>query len=137
MSLAKLSLACGLTALVLSACGIAAKPLAGTAHLNTARGNHAQVDDPRTKHLPCLRSHDLPLRLYRTQTGARPAIQVGTLPDGPTIVFEPTPGDAQGMQITGQAPAAEVIGSALVYPNLTPDGEMNVVEGCVAIGVTG
>lgn len=136
MSLAKLPAAGGLVALVLSGCGMAAKPLAGTAHITRLRGNHAQVDDPRTKHTKCLVQHDLPLRLYRA-SGDRPAIQVGSAPSGPTIVFEPTPGDAQGLQIVGQAQGAEVIGSALVYPNAAPDSELQTVENCVAIGVTG
>jgi len=136
MSLAKLPAAGGLVALVLSGCGIAAKPLAGTAHITRSKGNHAQVDDPRTKHARCLRQHGFALELYRA-SGGRPAIRVGSGSGAPTVVFEPTPGDAQGLQIVGQAQGAEVIGSALVYPNSGSDAELQTVENCVAIGVTG
>lgn len=136
MSLAKVALAGGLVALSLSACGIAAKPVAGTPHVDRARGSHAQVDDPRAKHVRCLRSDGLPVRLYQA-SGGRPAIQVGSAPSGPTVVFEPTPGAAQYDQIDGSAAGAEVIGSALLYPNAASDQELNRVESCVAIGVKG
>ena len=136
MSHPKLATACGLVAVALAGCGIKAKPLAGTVHLDRARGNHALLDDPRTKHVKCLRADRLPVRLYRA-SGARPAIQVGTASTGPTIVFEPTPGIAQGVQIQGDAQGAEVIGSALVYPNLATNAELGKIEGCVALGVTG
>lgn len=136
MSHPKLALACGLMAVALTGCGIKAKPLAGTSHLDRARGNHAQVDDPRVKHVKCLRANGLPVHLYRA-SGARPAIQVGSLPAGPTIIFEPTPGAAQGVQIEGEAQGAEVIGSALLYPNQASDAELSKVEGCTALGVSG
>jgi hypothetical protein len=129
-------LVCGVAALGLGACGITAKPVAGTLHVDQARGSHARVDDPRTKHVACLRADGLPVHLYRA-SGERPAIQVGPAPSGPTIVFEPTPGDAQGAQITGRVQGAEVIGSALVYPNAAPDAELSKVEACVALGVKG
>lgn len=136
MSPAKLTLASGLVTLALAGCGIAAKPQAGNAHLLAARGNHAKVDDPRIKHVQCLRTHGLTVHLF-SAPGARPAIQVGSAPNGPTVVFEPTPGDAQGLQIVGQAPGAEVIGSALLYPNQASDAELKTVEDCVALGVKG
>jgi hypothetical protein len=53
------------------------------------------------------------------------------------VSFEPTPGDAQGVQIQGEAQGAEVIGSALLYPNQAPDSLLSTVEGCVAKGVSG
>jgi hypothetical protein len=130
------ALCCGAVALSVSACGIASKPEAGTLRVDSARGSHARVDDPRTKHVTCLRADGLPVRLYRA-SGGRPAIQVGTAPSGPTVVFEPTPGDAQGVQITGRAQGAEVIGSALLYPNAASDAQLSEVEGCVALGVKG
>jgi hypothetical protein len=120
----------------LAACGIARKPEAGTPHVDHAPGSHAQIDDPRTKHVRCLRANGLPVQLFRA-AGQRPAIQIGTLPSGPTVVFEPTPGDAQGEQITGHAPGAEVIGSALLYPHGASDAELSKIETCVAVGVTG
>ena len=66
-----------------------------------------------------------------------PAIQVGSLPTGPTIIFYATPGIAQGLQITGQEQGAEVIGSALLYPNGASSKELTTVENCVAADVTG
>jgi hypothetical protein len=136
MSPARLTLACATAALLLSACGMAAKPVAGTGNLAKAPGNHARVDDPRTKHVRCLRSAGLPIQLFRA-SGQRPGIQIGARPAGPTVIFEPTPGDATGAQIVGQAQGAEVIGAALLYPNQAPDSELQVIENCLAIGVTG
>jgi hypothetical protein len=136
MSFAKLALVGGLLALALSACGIKAKPIAGTAHIDKASGNHAAVDDPRPKHTKCIRADGYPVHMYRA-SGGRPAIQVGTPPTGPTVIFEPTPGEAQGLQIIGQAQSAEVIGAALLYPNQASDSELEQVEGCVALGVSG
>lgn len=137
MRLVKLVIACGLTAALLAACGIAAKPIAGIPHISNAPGNHARVDDPRSKHVKCLKQHHYRVREYLTAGQRLPAIQVGTLPAGPTIVYESTPGIAQGAQIKGQAQAAEVIGSSLLYPNAASDHELTVVENCASIGVTG
>ncbi len=136
MSRGKLLLACGLTTLAVSACGMSAKPLAGTPGISRAAGNHAQVNDPRTKHVKCLKSDGLSVRLFRA-SGARPAFQVGSAPTGPTVIFEPTQQAATGVQIVGQAQGAEVIGAALVYPNQAPDSVMQQVENCMAIGVNG
>lgn len=137
MRLVKLVIACGLTAALLAACGITAKPIAGIQHISRAPGNHARVDDPRSKHIKCLKQHHYRVRKYLTAGQRLPAIQVGTLPVGPTIVYESTPGIAQGAQIKGQAQAAEVIGSSLLYPNAAGDHELSVVENCASIGVTG
>jgi hypothetical protein len=132
----KLFVACGLMALVLSACGMSAKPQAGTPDIAQAPGNHAQVADPRTKHVRCLKADGLPVHLFRA-SGARPAIQVGTAPSGPTVIFEPTQQAATGAQIVGQAQGAEVIGAALVYPNQASDPVLTKVENCMDIGVSG
>jgi hypothetical protein len=139
MSPAKVAVACGLTAmaLLLSACGVKPKPEAGTPHLNKQHGFYGVVDDPRKKHVPCLRADKLPFRQYWTAQGHRPAIQIGSLPGGPTIVFYSTPGIAQGLQLQGQDEGAEAIGSALVYPNGASGTELTQVEDCTAIGVTG
>ena len=93
-------------------------------------------NDPRTKHVRCLLSdHVTDVRdLY---LDGHPAFQVGTRLSGPTIVFYPTPGAAQEQQIAGQSQGAEIIGAALVYPNLAPAKLLNKVEPCVALGVTG
>jgi hypothetical protein len=64
-------------------------------------------------------------------------LRIGAAPAGPTIVFTPTPGAAQAEQIGGKAQAAEVIGSALVYPNQGSDGEMATIGACLAQGVQG
>jgi hypothetical protein len=137
MRFVKLALAGAACALLCCACGIQAKPLAGTPHIDRAPGNHAHLDDPRVVHARCLRQHGLEVHEYRTRNGRLPAIQVGSLPTGPTIVFEPTPGIAQGLQIEGKAQAAEVIGAALLYPNGADNRLATIAENCTAIGVTG
>ena len=139
MSSAKLALASGLVAvaLIVSACGIQAKPIAGTAQLASARGNHGVYNDPRTPYLHCLRGAGFQLTRFRSGPEKLPALQIDAAPTGPTVVFEPTPGIAEGEQITAQVEGAEVIGSALVYPNRTSDARMATVEGCLTIGVKG
>jgi hypothetical protein len=125
----------GLAALALAGCGTSAKPLAGTVNPNGKPIGRGRVDDPRTNkpnHVACLRKQHLQVTLVG-QTG----IQIGTPPAGPRVVFEPTAGIAQGMQIQGQAQPAEVIGSALVYPDQGSDSELKKVEDCIAEGVSG
>jgi hypothetical protein len=133
MSRAKLAFACAVTTLALSACGSSSKPQAGEVHVSA--GEHAGrgvVDDPRTKHMQCLQQHHLPV-VAVGQTG----LQIGQPQVGPSVTFEPTPGSAQEAQIKGQVQAAEVIGSALLFPNKAPDDQLKVVEDCLAIGVRG
>ena len=138
MSYAKLAVACGLIAvtLVVSACGIQAKPVAGTKDLYAVAGNHAVDNDPRTKHLSCLRDKGFKVTEFLSGRGKYPALQINRRPSGPTIVFTPTPGIAEGNQMQGQQ-GFEVIGAALVYPNRTTDKTMLAVEGCLTIGVSG
>lgn len=137
MSLVKVALVCALGALALSACGIQKKPEAGS-NLSSARAFYGKVDDPRGTHAACIAAAGLPVHEYYTRIGKdrMPAIQVGTLPTGPTIVFYPTPGVAQGIQIMDGAQGAEVIGAALLYPNKASASVLGTVEGCTAIGVT-
>jgi hypothetical protein len=137
MPSAKLAAAILVSALSLSACGISSKPEAGTP--KAIANGHKGLDDPRSKHTACLEQARVAFHLeYRTVAGkALPSFQVSTAPAGPTVIFEPTPGDAQGVQIQGEAQGAEVIGSALVYPNQAPDSLMSVVENCVGQGVKG
>ncbi|HEX3801821.1 MAG TPA: hypothetical protein VHV75_03175 [Solirubrobacteraceae bacterium] len=139
MSLAKVAVVCALTALLVSACGIAQKPLAGSPKIEKAHtpGFYGVVDDPRKKHVPCLRADKLRFREYRTGPQHLPAIQVGSAPAGPTIVFYPTPGTAQALQLQGEDEGAEAIGSALLYPNNASGSELTKVENCTSIGVTG
>ena len=117
-----------LAALAVSACGSSVKPTSGS------RG---KVDDPRTahsNHIECLTKHHLPVQKVGLNE-----ILIGPQPSGPRVVFEPTPGMAQGAQISGDrtAQGAEVIGSALLYPNSASEQETKVVENCVAEGIAG
>lgn len=130
MSPGKLALAAGLAAISLTACGTTAKPEAGT--IRAAAAEHKRVDDPRTAHVRCLRSEGIPVYEF-----GRTWLQVGTRPYGPTIHFAPTPGAAQELQIDGQVQSAEVIGSALLYPNQASDALLQKVEDCIAQGVSG
>jgi hypothetical protein len=140
MPSAKLVLALGLVAVSVAACGSTAKPEAGTLKATTT--NHKGIDDPRTTHLACLQQDKIPVVEFSTTSGSGlpagyPALQIGTRPAGPTVVFEPTPGAAQETQIDGQVTGAEVIGSALLYPNQAPGSLLTKVENCVAQGVSG
>jgi hypothetical protein len=93
---------------------------------------HAKIDDPRPKHLACLKQHNLPV----SEPGPT-EIQVGPTGVGPLIAFTPTPGNAQADQIEGKDPGAEVIGSALLYPNQGTESELQTIETCTALGVSG
>jgi len=137
MPSAKLAAAIVVSALSLSACGISSKPEAGTP--KAIANGHKGLDDPRIKHTACLEQAHIPFHNEQLTVAGKvlPSFQVGTAPAGPTVSFEPTPGDAQGVQIQGEAQGAEIIGSAVVYPNQAPDGLMSVVERCVAKGVSG
>lgn len=137
MPSAKLAAALGLAALSLSACGISSKPEAGT--LKAITKSRQGLDDPRTKHVACLRQEHIAVRLGSVVVAGQrlPGFAVTTVAQGPTVGFEPTPGDAQGVQIHGQSQGAEVIGSALLYPNQASDQLLSKVEGCVAQGVQG
>ena len=130
MSWAKLAPAVALLALLLSACGTSAKPVAGS--LNATTIVHKGIDDPRKTHIQCLRNEHIPVTRF-----GHVWFQVGTKPDGPTVQFARTAGAAQDLQITGQVTGAEVIGAALLYPNQAPDSLLKKVETCVAKGVTG
>jgi hypothetical protein len=112
-------------ALALSACGQVAKPTQG-------RG---KIDDPRTDNpnrVACLRQHHLPV-----QEVGDTGLQIGALPAGPSIQFEPSPGAAQAEQIDGAAQGAEVVGAALLYPRRASDAELTKIERCLGKGVTG
>lgn len=134
MPSAKLVVASGLAALALSACGsITVKPTSASG-IPASRG---RIDDPRTtknNHVACLRQAGLSV----AKIGAA-NLQVGAPGSGPMVLFTPSPGAAQADQIQGYrwAQGAEVIGSALVYPNQASDSELGKVEGCVAKGVSG
>ena len=133
MSSVKLAIGCALVALTLSACGgTKSNPPAGSIAPTATTAGHARLDDPRTQHIACLRGLNVPLQEVG-QTG----LQIGTPPSGPTVQFTPTPGAAQADQIRGAVPGAEVIGSALLYPNQASDQLLSGVETCLAQGVKG
>jgi hypothetical protein len=133
MSSAKVALAAGLAAICLAACGTTAKPQAGSQA--AIAKSHKGLDDPRKKHIECLQQEHIPVR--RIVLHGDPSFQVGVRPSGPTVQFLSTPGAAQNAQIDGQAQGAEVIGSALLYPNQAKDTLLSKVETCVAKGVQG
>ena len=127
--------------LALSACGSTTKYVAGTPQA-TAQAKKG-LNDPRTTHIACLRAdhvtdiHEEHLAVKGYGPTAWPAFQVGTKPSGPTVVFVATPGMGQGVQISGQDQAAEIIGSALVFPNDASAKLASEVESCVSLGVSG
>jgi hypothetical protein len=137
MSLAKVAVVCGLAALLISACGIQAKPEAGTPNLQNNHAFFGKIDDPRTKHVACLRADKLQFYEFRTHKAHLPAIQIGKSNEGPTIIFYSTPGAAQALQLQGQDEGAEAIGSALLFPNAATSSTLTKVEACTSIGVTG
>jgi hypothetical protein len=132
MSIAKLLPAAACVALALSACGTTARPVAGSIPPTAPTAGHAKVDDPRTTHITCLRAHHLQV-IEQGQTN----LLIGTAPGDPTVTFTPTPGAAQTDQITGRVESAEVIGSALLFPHQASDAELQVIEDCLAQGVSG
>jgi hypothetical protein len=110
---------------LLSGCATTAKPPRG-------RG---QVDSPLTNdpnRVACLRAAHLPV-----QEVGRATLQIGPLPAGATIRFQPTPGLAEGLQLQGvrSAQGAEVIGAALLYPHQAPDSQVTAIENCLAAGI--
>ncbi len=135
----KMTAAAGLMAVLLGACGVAAKPQAGSPVLarRHVKGFYGVIDDPRVAHMPCLRTDKLHPVMFRAQGSGLPAIQIGRPRIGPTIIFYPTPGIAQGLQIQGHDEGAEVIGSALLFPNHASDSLLSEIETCTALGVTG
>lgn len=113
-----------LVAVALAACGSSVQ----------RPGGRGSVIDPRTQagRLQCLKAHHLPV----VEVGAD-GLQIGALPSGPTVQFLATIGGAQAAQIDGRAQGAEVIGTALLYPNGASDSELKMIEDCVAQGVSG
>jgi hypothetical protein len=132
MSSAKLAIACALAAVVLSACGTKSNPQAGTISPTATTAGHATIDDPRTKHVVCLQQEKIPV----TKVGVT-GLRIGTAPDGPYVRFVATPGSAQAAQIDGTVTGAEVIGSALLFPNGASDSLLGKIETCLAAGVKG
>jgi hypothetical protein len=139
MFTAKRAVLCGLAAVALSACASTTKPAAGSLSASAAvpvpvpaSSSRGKVDDPRKKHYLCIRQHGI----AATEPGPT-EIQVGAPGIGPTIEFKATAGAAQFAQISGTVEGAEVIGSALLYPNQASASELQTVEACTALGVNG
>jgi hypothetical protein len=124
-------LVCGLVAVSVSACANLSKPYDGGVK-DGKLVSRGKLDDPRIVHYKCLKAHHL-----LVSEPSVTEIQVGRPGVGPLIRFLATPGFAQATQISGQAQAAEIIGSAQLYPNQASDAELTVVEACTALGVTG
>lgn len=138
MSRAKLAVGTSLIAVLLSGCGIAAKPLAGSSRFNHEKGAfYGRIQDLRIYPARCLKADRVKFHEYYTGKQHLPVIQVGTPPSGPTLVFYPTPGIAQGLQIMGKEQGAEVIGTSLLYPNQTGAKELKAVETCARVRVSG
>jgi hypothetical protein len=129
MSLAKLTAAFGpvVLALALAACGSTA--------VHPGGAGRGRVDDPRTAkvdRVACLKNDRLPV-----QEVGPSGLQIGAPPAGPRVLFTPTPGAAQADQIRARAQGAEIIGSALLYPNQGSDQELAQIETCLTRGVSG
>jgi hypothetical protein len=138
MRSAKLAAVCALTALALTACGSTTKPEAGQVRVTAGEpAGRGVVDDPRAKHMKCLQQHHIAVVTTVKGADRLPGMQIGIPPAGPSVTFEPTPGAAQQAQISAGAQGAEVIGSALLFPNQASDSELKVIEDCLAIGVRG
>lgn len=117
--LAAVTLLCG--------CSAALKPPQG----------HGRIDSPLTNHpnhVACLRGDHLHVRVLGPTR-----LQVGQPPDGATVQFEPTPGAAQALQIEGtrSVQAAEVIGTALLYPYHASNAVVTDIEDCLSVDVKG
>lgn len=110
-------------ALALSGCASVDKPPGG-------RGHAANPATAGPNYLACLRSNHLAV-----SQPAKGRLQIGRLPEGATVVFEPTAGVAEGQQIEGKAQGAEVIGAALLYPNHAAGAQLTVIENCLGQGV--
>jgi len=113
MSLAKVAVVCALTALLISACGIQQKPLAGTPRLKSHVASTASSTTAGEAHA-CLRlTSSSSISTTRPSSDCPPSRSDRRRP--PTIIFEPTPGAAQALQLKGKDEGAEVIGSALLF----------------------
>jgi hypothetical protein len=115
-----------LTALAASACGSAVK---------SATSSRGKIDNPATakaNRIQCLTDKHIPVRQVSLNE-----LWLGPQPASPRVVFDATEGAAQGVQIHGQDPGAEVIGAALLFPDQAPGKELSVIENCLSKGVKG
>lgn len=133
MTPVKVAVACGLVALLVSACGIAPKPEAGTHNLIKKTGYYGHYIDPRIVHFKCLRKEHLHPHEYYTSAGL-PAIRVGKPPKGALILFYPDGFDPISLQIQGKDEDAEAIGSSLLFPYALTGKKLLEVEHCALLG---
>lgn len=115
-----------LTALAASACGSAVK---------SATSSRGKIDNPATakaNRIQCLTDKHIPVRQVSLNE-----LWLGPQPASPRVVFDATEGAAQGVQIHGHDPGAEVIGAALLFPDQAPGKELSVIENCLSKGVKG
>ena len=96
---------------------------------------HGVLDSPLTgdpDRVACLRSAHLPVQVVGPTQ-----LQIGALPAGPTVKFEPTPGAAEALLIDGvrSAQGAELIGAALLYPHQASGSELTAIEDCLSVAV--
>jgi hypothetical protein len=123
-----------LATLALAGCGavdVHPKQPAGSGAL-VSRG---KIDSPLTSmhdHLACIRDAHVAVHVVSPTR-----LQIDAAPNGPVVVFTPTAGAAQATQIDGAVQGAEVIGTALVYPNQGSASELTGIEDCLAQGVQG
>jgi hypothetical protein len=120
-------------AVALAGCGGAVRVQPSTPAGSAQLASRGRVDSPLTamrNHLGCLRAAQLPVQVVGPVR-----LQIGPVPAGPTIVFTPSPAVAQADQIQGLSQGAEVIGSALLYPNQGSSGELSSIAACLAQGV--
>jgi hypothetical protein len=124
--------ALGLSVLALAGCGaVKVQPTASSGSSQLA--SRGRVDSPLTdmdNHLACLRQNHLSVQVLSPTK-----LQIGAAPAGPTVVFTPTTGAALADQIDGQAQGAEVIGTALLYPNQGSTSVLAAAEACLDQGV--
>ncbi len=118
---------------VISGCGATAKPEVGSSAANAYQQTRLATLSPRRVAFSCLLDHHI-AAVNVTSTDGHPVIQAGPLPAGPTIVYEPTAGYAEGLKITGQAQGAELINNVLLYPNGASLAQAKVAEKCAAHG---
>ena len=134
MSLVKVTIVCGLAALLISACGIQSKPEAGSspAKLKKSGDYYGRVDNPALHQVRCLKSDKVKFRLSYTAKQHLPVIQIGAPLKGPKMVVYPTGGIVQGLQIMGEEQGGEIINQVLLYPNQTTGKLLKKAEACAA-----
>ncbi len=134
LTVRRLALPVALAALAATGCGaVNVHPSASAG--STRLVSRGRVDSPLTdirNHLACIQDAHVAVHVVSPIK-----LQIDSPPGGPTVVFTATPGAAQAAQIDGSAQSAEVIGTALLYPNQGSPGELTSIEDCLDQGVQG